>query len=115
MGIQKQSPAISLLSSTSVVQSPFITIEIAGIQFGTFIRKGHSNIYPNYVQSIEIDKVNGAVNSYKIQMIYAIRAGDDPNFIDKVLSKATDRRIKISYGDYSLPSFIYKEEEAVMT
>jgi len=41
--------------------------------------------------------------------------GDDPNFIDKILSTVGYGKIKISYGDYASPSFIYKEEEAIIT
>ena len=63
---------------------------------------------------MQVEKVNGAVNKYTISLTYAIRAGDDPNLIDKVLASAQDRSIKISYGDYSLPSFIFKEEEAMI-
>lgn len=49
-------------------------------------------------------------------MIYAIRNGDDPNFLEKVFSSISDtRKITLSYGDSSLPNFIYKNEEALIT
>ena len=49
-------------------------------------------------------------------MIYAIRDGDDPNKIDKILSNVSaTRKLNISYGDYNSPTFMYKDEEAIIT
>lgn len=117
-----------LLSTTSRVEAPFIIITIAGYTFGQY-SKTTANVvdengftrrvletFPNVVNTLEVEKVNGTVNTYTIGLTYAIRAGDDPNKIDKILSSASaDRTIKISYGDYSTPNFIYKEEEALIT
>lgn len=71
--------------------------------------------YPNYVNSLTINKINGQVNTYTLQMVYAITQFDDPNFLEKVFSAASKtRRIKLSYGDFENPTFIYREEEALI-
>ena len=117
-----------LLSTTSRVETPFIIVTIAGYTFGRY-NKTTANVvdengftrrivetFPNVVNTLEVEKVNGTVNTYTIGLVYAIKAGDDPNKIDKILSSASNNRtLKISYGDYSSPHFIYKEEEAIIT
>ena len=117
-----------LLSTTSRVETPFIIVTIAGYTFGQY-NKTTANVvdengftrrivetFPNVVNTLEVEKVNGTVNTYTIGLVYAIKAGDDPNKIDKILSSASNNRtLKISYGDYSSPHFIYKEEEALIT
>lgn len=76
----------------------------------------HTISYPNFLTSLNIVKVNGSLNVYTIGMVYQIRPGDDPNFLDKIFSSISDfRKIKISYGDSASPSFLYKEEEAIIT
>ena len=115
---------LNLLSNTSRVETPFITAEIAGYSFGLYSRNKESNPnytsvkvqYPNYMQSLTVTKINGTVNTYTLTMKYAITKGDDPNLLEKVFSKAKkDRTIILSYGDLSIPSFIYKKEEAIIT
>ncbi|MGM9544282.1 MAG: hypothetical protein ACI3T9_04800, partial [Romboutsia timonensis] len=115
----------SLLSTTSRVETPFIGLRIGEATFGiydkTVIGAKNSNIiakinYPNYMTSLTVEKINGAVNTYTINLKYIIRPGDDPNFIDKVLSSISDSwRINISYGDMSAPAFIFKEEAALIS
>lgn len=117
-----------LLSTTSRVESPFIILTIGNYTFGQYnnsiktiidaygVSRNVVETFPNVVNSLEIDKVNGTVNTYTIELIYAIRPGEDPNKIDKILSTvSTTRTIKISYGDYSTPNYIFKEEEALIT
>ena len=107
-----------LLSTPTLVESPFITLKIGNYTFGTYTSKQSQNTlsvtYPNYMQSINIVKVNGTVNKYTIKMVYQIQAGEDPNLLDRIFSSVGYGTIKISYGDYSAPSFIYKEEEAII-
>ena len=118
----------SLFSSTSHVETPFIIATIGDYAFGVFDRRTRNvvdeagfskkvmTVYPNFVQSIVINKINGQVNTYTLNLTYAIKAGDDPNLIDKVLSSVSKtRKIVLSYGDYSSPTFIYKEEQATIT
>lgn len=119
---------LDLLSTTSRVETPFIIIEIAGYTFGGFNTKSRTYVdnegaykriitqYPNFMQSLSIVKINGALNTYTLNMKYQISANDDPNLLEKVFSKAkNNRNVKLSYGDLSMPSYIYKEEEAILT
>ena len=96
--------AVSLLSTTSRVETPFIIVTIEGYTFGSYSKTTANVIdsqgftrqvketFPNIVNSVDIVKVNGTVNTYTIGLVYAIRAGDDPNKIDKILSTASKSR-----------------------
>lgn len=115
---------MNLLSTTSRIETPFISVTIGNYTFGVFNREkgtgeyisAYKYYYPNFVSSLSIVKVNGAVNTYTLQLKYQITAGDDPNFFEKVFSaNSRSRRIVISYGDYSSPTFLYKEEAATIT
>lgn len=111
----------NLLSTQNLVESPFIIVEIGGITFGSYnkskMTNGNLNVtYPNYMQSIKINKVNGTVNTYTITMVYGVTEKDDPNRLDKVFSRVSnDRTIYISYGDWNSPSFVFKREKAIIT
>ena len=120
---------MKLVQPPTRVEAPFITVVIAGYAFGKYSRKVEKVVspvdgftkryieyFPNFVTSVDVTKVNGTVNTYSINLVYQVRDGDDPNKIDKILSNASStRRLTISYGDYNLPTFIYKEEEALIT
>ena len=119
---------LNLLSTTSRVATPFVIADIGGYAFGKYIKniekvidtngftRRYVETFPNYIQSLTVDKVNGTVNTYNLTLVYAIRAGDDPNKIDKILSSvSSSRKITISYGDLSTPHYIYKDEEALIT
>lgn len=119
---------INLLSTTSRVEAPFIIVNIGGYTFGNYTKTTASIVdeqgftrkvtetFPNLVNSLEVTKVNGTVNTYSIGLVYAITNSDDPNKIDKILSSVSStRKITISYGDYAAPTYIYKEEEAIIT
>lgn len=114
----------SLVSDQNKVQSPFIIVKIGNYTFGNYKKTRGGNdllatykvTYPNYMNSITVTKVNGDVNTYKISMTYAITNTDDPNMLDKVFSSVSNsRKITITYGDWELPTYIYKEEEALIT
>lgn len=120
--------SIKLLSSTTRVETPFISVQIGDFVFGIFnqsLEKIIQNnklyskvvsVFPNFMQSLSVTKVNGAVNTYTLNMEYKIRAGDDPNLIDKALSSVSKtRKIKLSYGDYSTPTYFFREESAIIT
>lgn len=120
--------SINLLGSATRVEAPAISVRIGGVTFGMYNKSTKKVVdktgvytenkvdYPNYMQSLEITKINGTVNTYTLTMVYGIQAGDDPNLLEKVFSKASnDRKIVFTYGDYSIPSYIYKEEEAIIT
>ena len=67
-----------LLGSTSRVETPFISVQIGDYVFGV-LDKAHlsdnythrlRDIYPNFVHSLNIVKVNGAVNTYTLSLKY---------------------------------------------
>lgn len=108
----------SLVSIPTLVQSPFIIVTIGGVTFGSYSESeyGGKVTYPNFMKSISITKVNGTVNTYNLSFQYQVRAGDDPNLLDKIFSKAAnDRTITFQYGDWNAPAYIYKEEKAIIT
>ena len=119
---------LSLLGNLNRIETPFIKVTIGNYTFGIYQKtkatlkdeKGFylatRILYPNYIQSLDITKINGQVNTYSLSIIYPIRPGDDPNFFEKVFSSVSQtRKIVFSYGDISLPTFIYKNEEAIIT
>ena len=119
----------TLLSSNARIQAPWIKVTIGRYTFGVFNKtqtvdkddQGNFYIsydvqYPNYVQRLEITKINGQVNQYTLSLVYPVTQVDDPNFFEKVLSSVSKtRKIVFSYGDMSMPSYIYKDEEAIIT
>lgn len=119
----------SLLSSQARIQAPWIKVQIGQYSFGVFDKKTKQLFsennefytsfyieYPNYIQSLNIVKINGQVNQYNLVIIYPIKPGDDPNFFEKVFSSVSNtRKIVFSYGDSSMPSYVYKDEEAIIT
>ena len=115
----------SLFSSSVMVETPYINITIGDYIFGVYdkskgviIPRGAKGKYalPNYVNSMNVTKVNGQINTYTISLTYAIQQGGDPNLIDKVLSSVSGtREIIISYGDYALPTYSFKNEKAMIT
>ena len=119
----------SLLSSQARVMAPWIKVVIGKYTFGVydkrtrFEKKDDNDFYtvcdvqyPNYIQSLSIVKINGQVNQYTLTIDYPIRQDDDPNFFEKVFSSVSNsRKIVFSYGDASMPSYIYKDEEAIIT
>lgn len=112
----------SLVSTTTHVETPFIIVTIGEHKFGhceTSYRKNMQErfniVYPNYMKSLQVTKINGAVNTYTLSMTYGITQFDDPNKFEKIFSSISKtRRIKLSYGDWGSPQFIYKEEEAMI-
>ena len=120
---------ISLLSSNARVQAPWIKVSIGKYTFGVFSKtesrqkddEGYyytnANVqYPNYVQRLEITKINGQVNQYTLSLTYPVTQTSDPNFFEKVLSSVSKtRKIIFSYGDMSMSAYIYKNEEAIIT
>lgn len=120
--------SLDLLSDMNRVETPFIIAEIAGVSFGIYNAEKKNIIgtnnnynalavtYPNFMKSLTVTKINGTVNTYQLQLVYMITKGDDPNLLEKIFSKAkNDRTIYLSYGDLSMPSYIYKKEEALIT
>lgn len=115
--------AASLVSSSNHVEVPFIIVKIGKYTFGHCGKPDRQRLsgtfkidYPNYMDSLNIVKVNGAVNTYTLTMTYAVTEYDDPNRLEKVFSSISNSRtVVLQYGDWNSPSFIYKEEEAIIT
>lgn len=130
----------SLLSSNARIQVPWVKVTIEGsngkVTFGvfskvtrgyigdrtiindteTYLREAYLVDYPNYVQSLNIVKINGQVNQYTLNIIYPITVNSDPNLFEKIFSSASKtRKIIFTYGDAATPAYIYKEESAIIT
>ena len=119
----------NILAPNARIQMPWIKVTIGNYTFGIFTKtakntKGDEgqylttyNVqYPNFVKSLSIKKVNGQVNQYTLSLSYPVKQNDDPNFFEKVFSSVSKtRKIVFSYGDMSMPSYIYKDEEALIT
>lgn len=109
--------AESLLSTPNYVQTPIIQVKIGDYTFGVYNKenKGYQQ-YPNYIQSIEIVKINGQVNAYTLVLNYAMNEHSDPNFFEKVFASVSESRsIEFTYGDASSPNFLYRNESAIIT
>lgn len=119
---------INLLSSTARVETPFIKVTIGNYTFGVYdkavgegvdeqgVFKSHKIQFPNFVQQLDVKKINGQVNNYTLTLKYPITEASDPNFFEKVFSSVSQsRKIVFSYGDFSLPTFYYKNEQAIIT
>lgn len=119
----------SLLSSQARIQVPWVKVTIGDYTFGIFDDKTKSwgkttagfytpfaVQYPQYINSLEVTKVNGQVNTYRLFINYPITQFDDPNFFEKVFSSVSlTRKIVFTYGDAETPAYIYKDEEAIIT
>jgi hypothetical protein len=120
----------SLLSSQARVQVPWVKVTLGTYTFGIFDSKTKAKgekdkngfystyqvKYPNYIDSLTVTKINGQVNQYVLNIIYPITQFDDPNFFEKVFSSiSSTRKIVFSYGDAAVPSYTYKNEEAIIT
>ena len=121
----------SLLTTINRVQVPWVKVTIGDFYtFGVYDRKTFNLMlnneivakdvfgveYPHYIQNLKITKINGQVNRYTLGISYPITQFDDPNFFEKVFSKAGGgRKIAFSYGDINQPGFIYRDEEAIIT
>jgi hypothetical protein len=117
----------NLLSQEARIQVPWIKITMGAYTFGVFAdantKKNEQGVYsqfdaqyPNFVQSLNIVKINGQVNQYTLQITYPVKSTDDPNFFEKIFSSiSSTRKIVFSYGDMSMPNYLYKDEEAIIT
>ncbi len=129
-GLKFSQQRLSLLSSQARIQVPWVKVTLGTYTFGIFDSKtkaqGEKNQngfystyqvkYPNYIQSLTVTKINGQVNQYVLNIVYPITQFDDPNFFEKVFSSISNtRKIIFSYGDSAVPSYTYKNEEAIIT
>ena len=104
----------SLTSYPNFVEAPTIVLDFNGIKIGGVGNSG--DVFPNYIESLSVNKINGRVNRYTINLSYQIRPNEDPNFIDKLISRVGyTKPLKILYGDSVYPDNYFKEEEAIIT
>lgn len=108
---------VSLLSNNNYIQTPYIKVVIGDYEFGVYNKNAKGlDKYPNFVKELTVTKINGQVNTYTLSLNYQITEYDDPNYFEKVLSSvSSSRKIVFTYGDMSLPTFVYKNEEAIIT
>lgn len=103
----------TLLSYPTLVQAPTIVLNLNGVVIGGYGNFG--DVYPNYINSMTVDKTNGKINKYRINLTYQVRFGEDPNFIDKLLSRTGfTNKIQILYGD-SNGLKMFRDDEALIT
>ena len=118
----------SLFSSTNLVSAPYVKVTIGDYTFGVYnaakkqtnssgVRYSTLDKYPNYIDRLEVTKINGVINQYNLSISYPITDNSDPNFFEKVFSSvSSSRKIKISYGDAMAPNnYSYKDEEAIIS
>lgn len=108
---------VSLLSSNNHIETPYIKVTIGDYTFGVYDKsKSDYDKYPNYVTDLSITKINGQVNTYDLTLEFQISEYDDPNYFEKIFSAVSEsRKISFTYGDMSIPSFVYKNEEGIIT
>lgn len=116
---------MNLISTENFVEAPFVIVKIGAYSFGTCSYKGAGlgggertlNVsFPNFITSLNVTKISGKVNTYTLNMVYAITENDDPNMFEKVFSSVKDtREMVLTYGDWNSPANIYKEESALIT
>ena len=107
---------LNLLGTTTRVEVPVVGIQIGNHTLGLFskVSGGFTN-GQLFIKSLEVTKINGVVNRYTLKLDYPVTQKDDPNYIDKIIASVSDtRKITFSYGDASVPDFIYKEEKATI-
>ena len=103
----------TLLSYPTVVEAPVIVLNMNGVVIGGYGNFGDR--YPNYISSMTVDKTSGRINQYRINLVYQVRFGEDPNFIDKLLSKTGfTNKIQILYGDAN-GGKLFRDDEALVT
>jgi len=98
-----------LPSTISYVEAPYIKLTIGGVQIGTY-RNGN---YPNYVNNLSVRKTNGSMNEYTIGLTHQISPGDNPNYIDNLISANSYNKIKIEYGD-SQSGVTFRDDNALL-
>ena len=114
------STSINLLGTTSRVETPIIGVKIGNAVLGVYSeitnQKYKYTINPRFLKSLDVKKINGTVNQYTLKLDFPVTQFDDPNYIDKIIASVSDsREIIFGYGDASMPTFLYREEKAVIT
>lgn len=85
----------SLPATVNYVEAPYAKITLGGVSIGTY-KQGS---YPNYVTGLSVKKTNGSLNEYTINLVHQVASGDNPNYIDNLISANGYNKIQIEYGD----------------
>ena len=112
MAIKPKKTKSYLSIADNTVEAPYIEMNIGGYKVGSY--KGDIDEYPNYISKLSVNKQNGVINQYNIQMIHQVRPGDDSNLIDELLSKANYDKIEIKYGDLNSGQY-FQDTKAIIT
>ena len=107
-----------LQNFTSLIETPYVSVNFGGKTFG--VTKTVNPVTQtrdiDFITQLSTKKMaSGSVNTYVLDMSYVVKPGEDPNFVDKVISSDPSRKILFSYGDLSQPAFSYKKEQAIIT
>ena len=68
----------NLLTGGNVVETPFVTVTIGNTVLGVYknsLKDGKTVAKvnaPNYIRSLTINKINGAINQYTLELIYGV-------------------------------------------
>lgn len=106
----------NLINQYTPIDTPYIQVELGGATLGVYVNDETSDSfditkylmrdvlkYPNLITGVTAKRLaNDGINEYEIKLSYAPRQGDDPNYVDKLLSyssfnKATDLSIDEKY------------------
>ena len=98
--------------SNAAIQAPFVELTFGGFTVGSY--KNSLDYAPNHITSLNIKKINGEINQYTVALVHQIRAGEDPNMLDRVFSSVRYGKVKIRYGDCE-SGYLYKDVEAIVT
>ena len=105
--------ASSVLSiAQAMVEAPFVEADFNGIKIGTV--KNSVDDFPNHISKLEIDKINGEINKYTLNVVHQIRPGEDPNLFDRIISSTRYNKISLRYGDY-MSNMVYSDEKIIIT
>ena len=108
--IRKSSSILPI--ANAMVEAPFVEANFNGVVVGTV--RNSVDDFPNHISSLEVDKINGEINKYSLNVVHQIRPGEDPNLFDRILSRVRYNEISIKYGDYS-SNIIYGDEKVFIT
>ena len=92
---QGESTSSKLPVLSNEVEAPYVKLTIGGVSIGTY-KNGSA---PNYISGLSVKKTNGSLNEYVINVIHQIYPGDNPNYIDNLISANGYNKIGIEYGD----------------
>ena len=92
------------------VEAPYFEVKIGGVAFGGY--KGRK--VPNYVKALTAKKINNSFNEYNIKLIHQISPGDNPNYIDEIISSVKYDVINLKYGNANTGQ-IFSDNNALIT